>query len=124
MFMLFNFSSKAQQQKAISATIVSIDKIDYYYLIKAISNKNDSIYTILSKTYEKNDFIKGKDIFFTVKIGCKYDFILQPTYTMKSGEDEIEYLHLEEFRIGNIIVVKNHEVPYVALNMFELYLYK
>lgn len=106
----------------VKAKVESIDTIDYYVVIKALSKSKKKV-TILSPIDVKNSFAERLKDSCHVKVGCSYDFVLQETSRIKNGKDSYLFISLRKFDYNGKPFLDAGELPYIALNMHKSDIY-
>jgi hypothetical protein len=107
----------------INAKVSKIDTIDYYIVVKARALKSLRRYTILSPVDEKSQMVLDRKDSCRVTVGAVYSFVLQPTNRIKNGEESYFLVNLKRFYYGNLKLLDEGEVPYIALNMYKDFLF-
>ncbi len=115
--------SQSSDTVFIRAKVESVDTIDYYVVIKAISKKDSRRITILSPLDERNEFIAKYKDSDTVNAGCSFDFILKTTNRIKNSEGSYFFISLRKFDYGGKPFLEAGELPYLALNMYRFQIY-
>jgi hypothetical protein len=106
----------------VKAKILNIDTIDYYVVIRAVSEDKKKM-TILSPIDVKNPLIEKFKHSCSVKVGCNYDFTLQVTSRIKNGEGSHLFISLRKFDYNGKHFLDEGELPYTALNMYRFDIY-
>lgn len=107
----------------VKAKVESIDTIDYYVVVKAVSKDKKKV-TILSPIDAKNSFSQKLKDSCIVKVGCSYDFVLQVTSRIKNGEGSYLFISLRKFDYNGKPFLDAGELPYTALNMYKFDIYR
>ena len=111
----------------VEATVTRLDLLPAYVLIKATSTADRQPLTILSPRGAADSSLARYTSRTRVRTGRTYTFRLQATAIMKMSApkkpEEHLFLNLHAFAIGKIKVLDASELPYVALNMQDFFLY-
>lgn len=116
-------NSKSQSVDTLfyNARVVEIDTIDYYVIVRALSNEQRM--TILSPLDKKNKFIEKCTDSGIIKAGFEYRFILMQTARIKGPDGNYLLLPLKNIYYGSKHLLKAGELPYLALNMYGFKIY-
>ncbi|MFT3824226.1 MAG: hypothetical protein QM731_09910 [Chitinophagaceae bacterium] len=122
---VFVFNAKAQDDTSyVTAKIVRIDTIKYYVVIRVQTDKEPKQMTVLSPFDEKDEIIADKHDCVLVTTGKKYSFKLAPTSKIKIAKDKYLLISFKKYYSGDLLLLEEGEIPYVALNMYKCFIFK
>jgi hypothetical protein len=121
--MCLSNDAKSQRSDTLfyNARVVEIDTIDYYVIVRALSNEKRM--TILSPLDEKNKFIEKCTDSSIIKAGVDYRFVLLQTARIKGRDGNYFLLPLKNLYYGSKHLLNAGELPYLALNMYGFKVY-
>jgi hypothetical protein len=108
----------------VKAKIDKIDTTDYYIVIRATLTGGKDHMIILSPMDERSNFCDVSKDSTIVKQNSSYRFYVEELTKIKSGEDCSFLLHFQNVFWGNVLLVEQGKLAYIALNMYKNKIYK
>lgn len=106
----------------IKTKVESIDALDYYIVIHAVSEDNKKL-TILSSADDKNSIIENFKCYEKLDVGNEYNFILQKVTRIKNGKNSYLFISLKKFDYNGKPFLDDGELPFLALNTYQYDIY-
>jgi hypothetical protein len=112
---------KAQNYMIKQLTVLSIDSIAAYYLVKCSTNDNDTL-IILSDKYDLGEIVNNK-LLSKIKIGNKLDFDIRIAYAIRTNkcDPSVVFLPSKPFYIEKKLVKTDKSLPYFTSSLLGLY---
>src|SRR5882762_1829486 len=112
-FLLISFCGYTQFDAKEELKILSIDSINYYFVLKCISMRDKDTVIILS--HKEATVKRGK----LVRVGNSYFLSLNATSTIKvgDGDKDIITLPLRKFYIDGKLICTGRRLPYFSENL-------
>lgn len=112
---------KAQNYMIKQLTVLNIDSIAAYYLIKCSTNDNDTV-IILSDRYDLGEVVNNK-LLNKIEIGNKLDFDIRIAYAIRTNkcDPSLVFLPSKPFYIEKKLIKTDKSLPYFTSNLLGLY---
>lgn len=116
-----NQNCKAQNYVIKQLTVLDIDSIAAYYLIKCSTNDNDTL-LILSDRYILGEIVNNK-LLNKTEVGNKLYFEIRSTYAIRTDkcDPSVVFLPSKPFYIEKKLIKTDKSLPYFTSSLIGLY---
>jgi hypothetical protein len=112
---------KAQNYMIKQLTVLNIDSIAAYYLIKCSTMDNDTL-LILSDRYDLGEIVNNK-LLNKIEVGSKLDFEIRIAYAIRTNkcDPSVVFLPSKPFYIEKKLIKTDKSLPYFTSSLMGLY---
>lgn len=112
---------KAQNYIITQLTVLNIDSIAAYYLIRCSTNDNDTL-LILSDKYNFGEIVNNK-LLNKIEVGNKFDFEIRSAYAIRTNkcDSSVVFLPSKPFYIEKKLIKTDKNLPYFTSSLLGLY---